>query len=146
MTNISFHFNVADTLHYVCRLVKKAWQQEIPVLVVGAPEWLEELDGVLWSFSDTDFIPHAFVGDEADEVSDDKVNVWLSTSDQIKTLAQMHSGFLIHCSETQPAGFERFDRLIEIVPQAPSSVAAARERWKYYKQRGYPLTHHDAKN
>ena len=146
MTNISFHFNVTNTQHYVCRLVKKAWQQENPVLVVGEQDWLEELDGALWSFSDVDFIPHAFVGEEADDVSDEKVNVWLATPDQINTLAESHAGFLIHCSDTQPAGFERFDRLIEIVPQAMPSVALARERWKYYKQRGYPLTHHDAKN
>ena len=68
MTNISFHFNVADTHHYVCRLVKKAWQQEKPVLVVGEQDWLEDLDSALWTFSDIDFIPHAFVGEEADEV------------------------------------------------------------------------------
>lgn len=146
MTNISFHFNVADTHHYVCRLVKKAWQQEKPVLVVGSQEWLEELDGALWTFSDTDFIPHAFVGEEADEVSDEKVNVWLATLDQVNTAAASHAGFLIYLGDAQPEGFERFDRLIEIVPQDEAAKALARKRWSYYKQRGYPLTHHDAKN
>lgn len=146
MTNISFHFNVADTQHYVCRLVKKAWQQDKPVLIVGSQDWLEALDGALWSFSATDFIPHSFAGDEVDDVSDEKVNVWLATVDQISTSAANHDGFLIHCGDEQPAGFERFERLIEIIPQQQASVALARERWKYYKQRGYPLTHHDAKN
>jgi DNA polymerase-3 subunit chi len=146
MTHISFHFNVANTQNYVCRLVKKAWQQEKPVLVVGEQDWLDELDGALWSFSDVDFIPHAFVGEAADEVSDEKVNVWLATVDQINTLAESHSGFLIYLGNAQPTGFERFERLIEIVPQVEASKVEARKRWGHYKQRGYPLTHHDAKN
>ena len=145
MTHISFHFNVVDTQHYVCRLVKKAWQQEKPVLVVGEQDWLDELDGALWSFSDVDFIPHAFVGEEADEVSDEKVNVWLATPDQINTLAEKHAGCLIYRADVQPIGFERFERLIEIVPPSESAKVAARTRWGYYKQRGYPLTHYDAK-
>lgn len=146
MTNISFHFNVTNTHHYACRLVKKAWQQEKPVLVVGAQEWLEDLDSALWTFSDVDFIPHAFVGEEAEEVSDEKVNVWLATVDQINTLAEKHAGFLIYLGDAQPVGFERFERLIEIVPQSETAKVEARKRWGYYKQRGYPLTHHDAKN
>ena len=146
MTNISFHFNVTDTHHYVCRLVKKAWQQEKPVLVVGEQAWLEELDGALWTFSDVDFIPHAFVGEETDEVSDEKVTIWLATVDQINTLAERHAGFLIYLGDAQPVGFERFERLIEIVPQIEAAKVAARKRWSHYKQRGYPLTHHDAKN
>jgi len=149
MTNISFHFNVADTLMYACRLVRKAWQQETPVLVVGDAAWLEELDGLLWTFSATDFIPHSFVGVDADDVSDEKVNVWLALEDQINTLAASHSGFLIHSGDAQskpPIGFERFDRLIEVVSADEAIKGAARKRWSYYKERGYPLTHHYAKN
>jgi DNA polymerase III subunit chi len=149
MTNISFHFNVANTLHYVCRLVKKAWSQGSPVLVVGEADWLEELDGALWTFSEVDFIPHSFVGIDADDVSDEVVNVWLATVEQINTDAQAHAGFLIYCATSQsvlPAGFERFDRLIEIVPQDEAAKTQARQRWMHYKQRGYPLAHHDAKN
>lgn len=149
MTNISFHFNVANTLHYACRLVKKAWSQGTPVLVVGEADWLEELDGALWTFSDVDFIPHSFVGVDADDVSDEVVNVWLATVDQMNTEAQSHAGFLIYCATAtspHPTGFERFDRLIEIVPQEEAAKAEARKRWSFYKQRGYPLAHHDAKN
>ncbi len=146
MTNISFHFNVANTLHYACRLVKKAWSQGTPVLVVGEADWLEALDAELWTFSNVDFIPHSFVGVDADEVSDEVVTVWLANSDQINTEAEAHAGFLIHCGNSMPAGFERFDRLIELVPQDEAAKASARERWTHYKQRGYPLAHHDAKN
>ncbi len=147
MTHISFHFNVANPQHYVCRLVKKAWQQEKPVLIVSEQAWLEELDDLLWTFSDTDFIPHAFVDADADEVSDEKVTVWLATANQLHTQAQNHAGFLIYCGDAHLEGFERFERLIEIVPSAdPSKVEEARKRWRYYKERGYPLTSHDAKN
>ena len=74
------------------------------------------------------------------------MTIWLATLDQINTLAEGHAGFLIYLGDAQPVGFERFERLIEIVPQIEASKATARKRWSYYKQRGYPLTHHDAKN
>lgn len=146
MTNISFHFNVADTHHYVCRLVKKAWSQQIQVLIVGERDWLEELDAQLWTFSDVDFIPHAFIDSDADELSDEAVRVWLAAPEQLNQEAAAQSGFLIHCGNNPLLGFERFERLIEIVPQSEDAKALARQRWSYYKHRGYPLTHHDAKN
>ena len=42
-----------------------------------------------------------------------------------------------------PAGFERFERLIELVGNVDDDRAQARQRWRHYADRGYAITHHD---
>ena len=37
--------------------------------------------------------------------------------------------------------FSRFERLVEIIPPDEHYRTLARERYRYYKQRGYPLRH-----
>ncbi len=51
---------------------------------------------------------------------------------------------LINLLEPVPEGFERFGRLIEIVPQDEALKQAARLRWRHYSQLGLALKHHDA--
>jgi DNA polymerase-3 subunit chi len=48
---------------------------------------------------------------------------------------------MINISDRTPQHFARFERLFEIVSMEESEVAAGRERYRYYKARGYPLTH-----
>ena len=36
-----------------------------------------------------------------------------------------------------------FQRVAEIVLNDPESLRASRARWSFYKDRGYPLEHHD---
>jgi len=40
-------------------------------------------------------------------------------------------------------GFERFERLIDVVGQEPAEREAGRERWRHYQSRGYTITRHD---
>jgi DNA polymerase-3 subunit chi len=48
---------------------------------------------------------------------------------------------LINLSDTIPSSFAQFERVFEIVTQAASHTEAGRERYAYYRQRGYPLDH-----
>ena len=40
-------------------------------------------------------------------------------------------------------GFERFERLIELVTQDEQDRLDARARWKHYADRGYAIIRHD---
>ena len=40
-------------------------------------------------------------------------------------------------------GFEKFERLIEVVSLSSDDLQAGRVRWKDYAARGYPLKRHD---
>ena len=42
-----------------------------------------------------------------------------------------------------PAGFERFERLIELVGTGEADRAHARTRWRHYAERGYQIKRHD---
>jgi DNA polymerase III subunit chi len=50
---------------------------------------------------------------------------------------------LLNLGAALPAGFERFERLIELVGQDSDDLQAARNRWKHYKDHGYALSRYD---
>ena len=50
---------------------------------------------------------------------------------------------LINLHAHPPPFFSRFERLAEIVSRDDEDLAAGRERWKFYKARGYEIRSHD---
>ena len=52
---------------------------------------------------------------------------------------------MINLSEEIPAFFSRFTRVAELVDQAPTSRNLARERYRFYRDRGYSLDSHELK-
>ena len=55
-----------------------------------------------------------------------------------------HRAVLVNLGTEVPAGFERFERLIELVAEDEASRGAGRARWRHYKDRGYGIRHQDA--
>lgn len=138
MTEIAFHVNVPDRLAYSCRLLRKAYLSGALVAVIAEPEVLSELDQLLWSFSPTDFVPHALVS--AASGHDRALSPVLLT----ETLdACGHQGVLVNLGREVPAQFEGFERLIEVVADDHEAVLAGRQRWRHYATRGYALKKHD---
>lgn len=139
MTRIDFHTNIADRVAYICRLVRKARaaanDSHIVILVKNRSE-LATLDRALWTFSEQDFVPHAL----ADDALASQSPVLLTDNAD----AMPHHDILINLSGEVPASFAQFERVCEIVSQDPEDTAAGRERYGYYRQRGYSLTHYAA--
>ena len=50
---------------------------------------------------------------------------------------------LVNLGGLVPAGFERFERLIEVVSNDEEDRSLARGRWKHYVARGYAIVRHD---
>ena len=135
MTRIDFHSNVPDTLGYVCRLVRKAYGAGQKVVVHGQPPQLAELDARLWTFSPLDFLPHCGV---------DSPNAAVTPIVLAARLDDLpHHQLLINLDSQAPAQFASFERLIEVVGAGAEDREAGRERYRFYRERGYPLTHHD---
>ena len=131
MTRIDFHSNVPDTLAYVCRLVRKAYGAGQKVVVFGAPQQLAQLDARLWSFSPLDFLPHCGL---------DSPNAAVTPIILAATLeAVPHHQLLVNIAPEAPAQFASFERLIEVVGGTPDARDAGRERYRFYRERGYPL-------
>lgn len=135
MTRIDFHTNVADKLGFACRLVRKARAANCQIVMLADGEaQLAALDEALWTFSEQDFLPHV----RADHALAMQTPVVLTADDGAEL---PHHQVLINLAMRTPAHFARFERLIEIVSPDEADRLAGRERYRYYQQRGYPLTH-----
>ena len=137
MTRIDFHFNVPDRLAYGCRLVRKAWRagQHVVVCCDDAAR-LAAFDQALWTFAPQDFVPHVMAGDP------------LAAETPI-VLAVSPGGLpwhdvLVNLGDTTPEGFSRFERLLEVVADDAADRELGRARWRFYRDRGYPIETHDA--
>ncbi len=139
MTEVLFHFNVPEKLGYACRLLRKAYGSGARVGVVGDGPTLQALDKELWSFSALDFVPHCGAAAKPHMLAASPVV--LSTD----CARVPHAQVLLHLGDEVPPGFERFERLIEIVSEDDVDRARARVRWRHYADRGYALRRHDAK-
>ncbi len=137
MTEVAFHFNVPDKLDYACRLLRKAHAAGGRVGVVGPDALLSALDTALWSFSALDFVPHCLATAPAPVLQSTPI-VLAADSTQLQ-----HAAVLVNLGTSVPAGFERFERLIELVDTSDGDRAQARQRWRHYAERGYPIQRHD---
>lgn len=135
MTRIDFHSNVPDKVGYVCRLVRKARAANCQVvLLTSDAQHAARVDAALWSFSELDFLPHVMAGDALAAAT--PVILAHNDTDDVP-----HHQILINLTNSTPAHFARFERLFEVISADENDKLAGRERYRYYQQRGYPLTH-----
>ena len=140
MTEVAFHFNVPDRLAYACRLLRKARRKGAKVAVTAPSETLGALDRALWTFEPNDFVPHVRLpcgGAFAPRLR--PTPIWLVEQ---PADAPDHD-VLLNLGHEMPLGFERFDRVIEIVSVGNEDRQSGRERWKQYTGRGYAITRHE---
>lgn len=137
MTEIAFHFNAPDRLAYTCRLLRKAVSAGARLVVTGPAEALDRLDTELWTFSATDFVPHCRA--QAEPVLLVASPVVLASDPE----SAPHQQVLLNMGTGVPPGFERFERVIEVVGLDDSDRQQARSRWRHYADRGYAITRHD---
>jgi DNA polymerase-3 subunit chi len=136
MTRVDFYSNTRDKLEVVRKLVAKSRQAGKCVLVRASDASLAEaLDTYLWTQPPLSFLTHArtghplarqtpvLIGDAPDELAAHDV--------------------LINLDRDTPGYFGRFERLLEIVGTEAEEMRAGRERYRYYKERGYELVHND---
>ena len=138
MTEVAFHFNVADKLTYACRLLRKATASGSKVVVTGEAGLLRTLDTELWTFSALEFIPHCHAASAEPRVLAASPVVLADTP-----RGTPHQEVLVNLGGAVPEGFERFERLIELVAQEDGDRQQARQRWRHYADRGYAIVKHD---
>ncbi len=138
MTRVGFYVvqaaGEAQRLQVAARLVDKAFRQGHRIYLNASSEpQARELDRLLWSFRPASFLPHALQGEE---LSDRIAIGWGQDPGD-------HNDLLINLQLDIPAFFSRFQRVAEVVTQDDASLAALRQSWKFYKDRGYQLEKHD---
>jgi DNA polymerase-3 subunit chi len=136
MTEISFLHGVHDRLQAVAAWLGQAGSEGRKILVYAPQgDQRDQLDRLLWTLPATGFVPHCMDGNK------------LSAETPIVLAAQLdnplHDGCLLNLSDEVPPGFSRFQQLIEIVSVNDADRLPGRERFRFYKERGYPLEARD---
>jgi DNA polymerase-3 subunit chi len=138
MTEVLFYSHVDDRLKFAVRLVGKAYAQGRRVWIhVPDPARRQLLDDLLWRLSPLSFIPHC----PAEHALAAQTPVLLGSN---KPVSSQPADIMLQMDDTEPPGwFSRFVRVIEIVSQDPDEIRTARERFRFYRARGYPLENHN---
>ena len=119
-----------------CRVADKARRAGHRVMIhTPSVEEARHMDRLLWTFNDQSFVPHARLGE-----GDPAINPIL-----IGDGADAHEeqDVLINLGMEVPAFFGRFQRLAECVDNDQAVRHASRERYRFYRDRGYPLELHE---
>jgi DNA polymerase-3 subunit chi len=136
LTSIDFYFNAGDRLQVACRLAAKAAAQRRSLLVYAPDgDTASRLDKLLWTWPATGFVPHCPLHDPLAP----ETPVLIAADDEAPPRCEL----LLNLAAACPPHFERFERLLELVGADEAERAAGRERYRYYRSRGYAIAHHD---
>ena len=139
MTQVFFYHGASDRLAAACALLSGAYAKKKPMLVYASdPEVASGLDRMLWTHSALSFVPHC----RADSPLAAETPILITDNLESIPLDER----LMNLSRDIPPGFSRFESLIEVVGQDEEDRTAARDRVKFYKDRGYEVRYFDLSN
>ena len=139
MTRVDFYVlpggGPGDREQFACRLADIAYRRKQRVYVFAqSKDQAIALDKLLWTFQAGSFVPHDLHPAEA--AADTPVLIG-------------HDGVpedghevLINLAPTVPSFFSRFARVAEVVNQDGAVKQAGREKFRFYRDRGYSLETH----
>jgi DNA polymerase-3 subunit chi len=135
MTRIDFYHDAGDKHLVACKLAAKARQQNLRVLIYSRDDVVvQQIDKMLWTFQAVGFLPHCM----ATHPLAGQTPVLLARDGD--TLP--HDEVLVNLDLEYPPAFARFQRLVEIVGAEDADRQAARQRYRFYRDRGYPIQSH----
>ncbi len=119
----------------LCSLAQKALNQGHRIHIHTADEQqANRLDNLLWTWNDVSFLPHAAVSEAS---ADTPIHIGYNVDEP------RFDDILINMADPAPGFFSRFERVLEIVATEPVERERARQRYRFYQDRGYPLSKHD---
>ena len=144
MTRIDFYIiengSEQATETFICRLTEKAWSQNNAVYLHAMDEQhATNYDELLWNFNETSFVPHLLIRNEADQSETKNVLIGHQSADEIPVT---YHDVLINLNLETPSFFSQFERVAEIITTDETSRSKGRERYQFYRDRGYVLETH----
>lgn len=143
MTRVDFYILPEDSappagaVMTACKLCDKAAGGGGRVYVYApAAETANAIDGALWSFRQGSFIGHERLGAALEEPLP---AVLIGDGEPPSSYQQV----MINLGIEVPTFFSRFERVLEIVDGDDAQRAKSRERYKFYRDRGYELATHN---
>ena len=149
MTSIDFYIlgqtQHNDRLLFACRLAERVYAEGRRVYVhVASEQEAQYMDDLMWSHKPESFLPHSIVGQATTtRAGADSLNTDTQVQIGFGEHPQHHSDVMINLVSPLPNFFSRFDRVLEVVIQDEQVLQQTREHYKFYKDRGYEVTHRD---
>jgi DNA polymerase-3 subunit chi len=136
MTRIDFYSNADPKLQVACQLVAKVIREHLQV-VVYAPDHdtARSVDRLLWTYQAIGFVPHCLASDPL--AAETPVVIAFDDSEAA------HYRVLLNLHVDSPPAFSRFERLVDLVGSDEDDRQRARSRFRFYRDRGYEIHHHD---
>lgn len=140
MTQVDFYILSermrGDRYGIACRIADKAYKQGRRVYIHTQSDGeLRHLDRLLWTFREQSFVPHGLIGDADPQTTP----VLLGCGRD----PEQEDDVLINLAAEVPGFFSRFARVSEVIDRDAQVKAAGRVRYRFYKERGYPLETHE---
>jgi DNA polymerase-3 subunit chi len=138
MTDIDFYILASEAPHareiMACRLAEKVYKlgRTVHIHTSSAAE-SQALDQLLWTFRAGSFVPHTLAANDRDDMA---TPVVIGHAIEPK----QNTDVLINLGDSVPLFFSRFNRVSEIITDREKT--AGRERFRFYRDRGYPLKSH----
>jgi len=145
MTRIDFYIieegSEQATESFICRLTEKAWSQNNAVYIHTLDEQHAiKYDELLWIFNEDSFIPHQLMQHE--ETTQNKTKDILIGHKSTEKIPITCHDVLINLNHETPSFFSQFERVAEIITTDETSKIKGRERYQFYRDRGYALETH----
>ncbi len=143
MTKVDFYILEGDSGNReqtACRIAEKAYRLGHGVYIHTAdPGQTKRLDELLWTFKQNSFVPHGIEG----ESPDPDAAVLISHNTELADSTQPHKRqVLVNLAQDIPLFFSSFERVAEVIGQDSDNKASGRQRYKFYRDRGYSLDTH----
>jgi len=143
MTRIDFYVLQDTDIHakdlFVCRFVEKAFRQGHGAYVLTTdPDQSARLDEMLWTFSPGSFVPHEIY--TLANIAADKLPSPVLIGHQDPPVSCQD--VLVSLGQEVPGCFSRFQRVAEFVGAGTEEKQRGRDRFRFYRDRGYPLENH----
>lgn len=136
MTNVSFFHGAPNRVQAATSWVVQHWRPGQRITIYTTDESIaHQLQQQLWQVPATGFIPHCATNSP----------LAAETAVLIGSIADpaIQSQCLLNLSNDTPPNFASFETLVEIVSTNEIDKLPARDRFKFYRERGYAITHQD---
>lgn len=148
MTRVDFYVlpdvDIDAKYRFACRLALRAIHAGRRVHVrTASAEAAEMLDELMWSYPEDRFLPHGVdkrphaVAEGPDAADAAAAPIRIGHAEPAPGPDQV----LVNLADDVPAFFARFERVAEVITEPER--ASGRARYRHYRERGYPLFHHD---
>ena len=144
MTRVDFYIieqgSEQATETFICRLTEKALSQDNTVYIHTMDDkHAIKYDELLWTFNEESFIPHQLMKNETEQSKVQNVLIGHQVAEDISVT---YHDVLINLNHEAPSFFSQFERVAEIITTDETSISKGRERYQFYRDRGYALETH----